>query len=461
MKDDTLPHLPVALDTACMQAVFQKSFFGEPRATAALRVRDCQIERVRYKPAKNCMVCYRLQIENSAGQLVDEQLVTVRLYEPGGSRRRFARAQNAPLARPAFGPPLLHLPDLDMVAWPFPNDRKLHGLPGLTDPANLRTVLLPPLIDHHMGSDWRIVAVTQNLVHYNPEHTAMLRVELRLENRETGEHKPHLLFGKTYYDEEGQETYRVMRQLWQRAAAPGTRSNFVHIPQPLAYQPEFKLLWQQGLRGQTLMALELGSKDFFKGLERAAAAVAALHQARVLDVRARPLSAWITRLREMRDWLPAVLPSCRAALEPLVDTLLAQAAQLGPQPAAILHGDLHLQNFFLDDQAVALIDLDNVRCGSPWQDVGSFIASLLARGLHLGASRPLIDEMVVAFVDSYRQHVPWHVTPQELNWFVAAALINERVYRCVTRLKHDRLDLVHDLVAQAAQISTQTVTEIG
>ncbi len=461
MKDSVLIHLTTALDTASMQAVFQESLFGGLGPEAALRVRDCQIERIRYKPAKNCLVCYRLQIENSAGQLLGEQLLNARLYERGGSQRRFVRAQNASLAPPAFGPPLLHLPALDMVVWLFPNDRKLHGLPGLVNPDHLRTVLLAPLIAEHVGPHWQIVNLVHHLVHYNPEHTAMMQVQLQLQHRQSGERRPYLLFGKTYYNDEGQETYRVMRHLWQQAhtATIGNGVRSVPIAQPLAYHSELNLLWQQGLAGQTLSSMEMDSDDFYDGLERAAATVAALHQAPISGVRSCRLESWVAKLGEMRAWLPAVLPSCRSELEPLVDGLLAQLPHLGRQPLATLHGDLHLQNFFLHGAEVALIDLDNVCSGSPWQDVGSFIAGLLAHGLYSGLPRSQVDEMVAAFLHSYCRHVPWEITPQNLSWFVAVALINERAFRSITRLKEGRLDLVHELVALAAQVSRSNFAE--
>jgi hypothetical protein len=453
LQDHTLRHLPLALDTAAMQAVFQESLF-EPRKGQRFHVRACHIERVRYKPGRNCLICYRLHIEDLARQAISEQLLSARLYEVGGSHSRFARAQRETLSPSLFGRPLIHIPGLDMVVWAFPNDRKLKGLSRLTDTVYLRTVLLPPLVACHVGPHWGIGTVAHDLVHYNPEHTCMLRVQLQLEHNQTGEQRSLVLYGKAYEGDEGVETYRLMRQLWQRVGAcdlqPGCH---LRVAQLLGYQPELKVLWQRGLPGQTLLALEQARQDFLTWLERGAAAVATLHQTHLPCSRSSPTSAWVAKLEEMREWLPVVRPSCRTALEPLVDRLLAQAACLGEQPLATLHGDLHLQNFFRDGDQVALIDLDNVYLGSPWQDVGSFIAGLLYRGLLAETPGPLLRDMIAAFSRSYQRNVPWRIAPWALNWFVAAALINERAFRCVTRLKDGRLDLVDELVALAAQIS--------
>jgi len=445
--DDALPQLAQALDPDAMQAAFEASVFG---ADARCRVRACQLERIRYKPGKKCLVCYRLQIDDAIGQGTREQLITVRLYQAGGSHSRFARAGRETLVAPKFGRPLTHLPDLDMVAWSFPNDRKLKGLPRLADPAYLRAELLSPLVARHVGANWRIAALTHELAHYNPEHTCTVRVELQLEHNQTGERQSCVLYGKTYYDDEGAKTYEVMRQLWeQQHGAPGG----LRIPQPLDYDPKLRLLWQEGLPGQTLTAIEMESSDFPVWLERAAVAVAALHQARVACNRSASLDASVAKLKEMREWLPSVRPSCRPLLEPLVDHLVAHAAFLGEQPNVLLHGDLHSQNFLLVGQEVALIDLDDATCGSPWQDIAGFIASLLHRGLTLWAPGAVLANAVAVFLRSYKQNAPWRIAPQNLNWFVATYLIIQRVAGCVTRLEDGHFDLIDALVALAAQVS--------
>jgi hypothetical protein len=102
---------------------------------------------------------------------------------------------------------------------------------------------------------------------------------------------------------------------------------------------------------------------------------------------------------------------------------------------------------------VALIDLDNVHQGSPWQDIGSFVASLLYRGLLMDTPGQVVRETIATFYRAYERNAPWRTSPETLYWFVAAALLHERAFRCVTRLKDGRLDLVDKLVTLAAHIS--------
>jgi hypothetical protein len=442
--DSRLPHLAVALNPAEMQAIWQEALFNGSGYT----VHNCQIERVRYKPGRNCLVCYRLQVRDQAGKAAGEQLLSARLYEPGVSRSRFARAQQESLTPPRFARPVVHLPAFEMVGWLFPNDRKLKSLADITNPLTLQKTLLPPLVAAHFGEGWRINNLHHQLVHYNPEHTGIVRLQLQLEQVQTGEQQEATLFVKAYESDEGATTYRLMEQLWQ-ATGPALK-----VAQPLTYQPERRLLWQRGLPGRPLLALEGDEAHLLAGLKQAGAAVASLHQTPAVDyLPSRPVSAWVTQLEWMHDWLPAVRPTCRPLLHPLIERLLAQANQLDEQPATLLHGDLHLQNFFVHGQTIALIDLDNASVGSPWQDVGSFLASLFYRALLLDTPIPVITERVRAFSLTYQQHVPWRTSQRALNWFVAAALLNERAFRCVSRYKDGRPTMIDTLIRLADQLT--------
>ena len=74
----------------------------------------------------------------------------------------------------------------------------------------------------------------------------------------------------------------------------------------------------------------------------AANAVAALHLSGISCPRSVEVADVQLRLLDLRRLLPQITPSCREALEPLVDRLMVQGNQLGDQPVAVLHGFLLL-----------------------------------------------------------------------------------------------------------------------
>jgi aminoglycoside phosphotransferase (APT) family kinase protein len=127
------------------------------------------------------------------------------------------------------------------------------------------------------------------------------------------------------------------------------------------------------------------------------------------------------------------------------------------EPSATLHGDLHLQNFLVDESApagqrVALIDLDNLSTGSPWRDLGSFCAGLYYRGLVEGVPQVLIQHAIDTFCAAYAQVAPWPLEPQAIGWYTATALLNERAFRTISRMKQGRFDLLDDLIRLASAL---------
>lgn len=445
ITDATLPQMAPILDATVMASHFNRARFGAPGAPGAA-VQSCKIEWIKYKPAKNCTVAYRLTMADGA-----EQLLYGRIYADGGAAERFAETQTAPATRSQQGEPMVYLAALGMLCWRFPNDRKLDGLALLADENWLMTQALPKVVASLCGIHWRITAMSHHLVHYVPEHTCTVRVDLAVRHDNSGASQDIRLYGKTYYNDAGAQTYLRMQDLWQQAASGAAA---LTIAQPCAYDAAHKTLWQRSVAGQTLLQLEFASQSFMDALPLAAAAVAALHGSRVHCAKKVAVSDWLAQLQEVRVFLSKAAPQRAARLAPLVEGLVRQASHLGRQTEVTLHGDLHLGNILVDAAGkAALIDLDGLCQGSPLVDVGSFIAALIYQGLIQKAGEQQIHAMVEIFCRAYRSHAAWPVQDAELRWHVAVALVIERVYRCLTRMKVGRIEIVDDLIQQACRIA--------
>ena len=120
------------------------------------------------------------------------------------------------------------------------------------------------------------------------------------------------------------------------------------------------------------------------------------------------------------DLLVCAAPAGGQKLRLLVGRLTESFGKIQRQPAAILHGDLHLKNFFATDGRVALIDWDNVCAGDPLQEMLREQRDLRDPG------RPTGDEIgddhllllaLLAEVDLDREHRRrWAVLGQPLAW---------------------------------------------
>src|SRR5439155_13671699 len=178
-EDSALPQLAQALNAATMRGIFQRTLFGDPSPAgpkAGCEVRGCAIEWAKYRPGKNCTVAYRVELRDRSTRQESEQMLCARVFERGRSLARFQAVRAEDLVSPEVGPPITHLPDMDMIVWAFPNDSKLHALPRVLDADRLRGELLPAVVEAAAGPGWRITKVERDVVQYIPEETCIVRV---------------------------------------------------------------------------------------------------------------------------------------------------------------------------------------------------------------------------------------------------------------------------------------------
>lgn len=448
-RDAALPQLAIVLDGERMGAHFTTHLLGENVEDRRFVLKSCAVERVRYKPGRNCLVSYKLTLEEIDTQIQREQVVCGRIYPAGGGEPHFQKALRSALAPTDIGPPLIHIAPLEMVAWLYPNERKLAGLPALADNERTRNDILPQVVAAGWGDDWALRQTSCEVIHYVPEHTLSVRASLSLVHRVTGKTQDAVVFGKTYYNGHGYTTYHKMRRLWAISQA---RPTALKVPRPLLYQPELNLLWQEGVSGTTLLAHERQRSDAACLYARAGAAVGMLHRS-VLRCRST-LTAIdvVTRLMSLPREIGDRLPIDGKALQRAIGKLIERQPTTQQDIVVTLHGDLHPQNIFVSGEEIYLIDLDNLVNGPPLADVGSFIAETLYRTLLSGKPVESKFGLISKFVAGYAANVPWPVEPSVLAWFTATALLNERVYRCVSRLKPGRADLIPELIDLAERV---------
>jgi hypothetical protein len=129
--DPALPHLAHALDPQAMALTFAGLLGG-------LKVRTCEVDRVKYRPGRNCSVSYKLQLHDPRDGRAFEQRVAARFCSGDDAQRRHHHAMLRPSVASAAGPALSHSAALDMLAHWLPNDHKLAALALLCNDAELR-----------------------------------------------------------------------------------------------------------------------------------------------------------------------------------------------------------------------------------------------------------------------------------------------------------------------------------
>ncbi|MFQ5628505.1 MAG: hypothetical protein ACE5I1_07075, partial [bacterium] len=163
--DPALPNMPTALDTNAMRDILQSRVVSPPQvgagAEARYEIRDCAIVRVKYKAGRYCQVSYQLDMFDRVQQKEIRQILSARVYQRGVSQSRYQKAMKQNLAPTNLDEPVYHLPELDMVIWVFPNDRKLNKLAPFVDRNSVEKNVLPEIIHNRYGAGWELTGVHQ------------------------------------------------------------------------------------------------------------------------------------------------------------------------------------------------------------------------------------------------------------------------------------------------------------
>ena len=311
--DPAVPHRDAALDRGAAAAALAAHLSG---------LEDCRPRYVRYRPGRQLLVLYDLELDGAS------TLAHLTMLPPRRAERLWTRIEAAGLADHAC-----RVPELGAVAQLFPADVRL---PGLAD---------------------AIARGPAELVRYKPGRRAVLRYR--------GE---RVTYGKLRADAAGARHVELSRRLIEAG---------VPTPAPLGYLPDLRMTLHEAQRGTRLA--ELRGPDLEAWMEPVAAALARLHATSVPGLPAHSMPHEIEDLRAAAHTAAALLPHRRAEIDLLLDGLVAglSAVQSGP---TTIHGSFHDDQVLVGDDGVALLDLDSAAVGAPLLDVGHFASYLSAAG---------------------------------------------------------------------------------
>ena len=452
--DPQCPHLPMALQPTLMQELLQRALLDPlDNEEQRLQMDACVIGEKRYKPGQSCVLSYRLHLHDARTDAKHEQVVSARLCRPDEGQAEFHRARSRQLVRTPGVRALAYIPEIEMVIWSFPNDRKLSHLPKLLDVERLKTCLPEKLRALGVGESHDIAAIIPEILHYLPERSCMIRYHLSLKDRSSGENGALTIYGKTYRDEDGVEVYSIMRQL--SAQIPGS-------PVPLGYDQELRALWQSHVPGEPFLWETLEESQIPEVFQDIAKAVAKFHSCTVHTDLRFDLPDLDKSLADTIAVARQAYPDFEGRIASLVSALLAQRHSMGWSETLTtpIHRDLKMRNFLIDVKHIALIDMDCVCLGNPLSDLGSLIANFYLNGIRAGCHHYRIREAVEVFCRAYARNVPWSLSWSQLDWYTAAAFIHEVTRRSIRQLDGERvkhiseyLDLCESLVSGQSVVS--------
>ncbi len=441
-NDRALPQLATALDASAMADIFA----GELRLHGALRVDGCRIDRVKYRPQRNCTVSYVLSLLDDAHGRVFEQRVAGRFFSGGESARRFTKA-STPRVRPsAAGPTLSHRPSLDMLAHWLPNDARIAAMAVLDDDVQLRTRWLPEVVAAVSGGEGRLIHHHAEIVQYVPENRVCACVEL--EFAVGAEMRTTTVYAKADARARGATTHAAMCALSECAAQ---RTGCLHTASSILWQADAGLHWQAAVVGQPL--LDLHSQVSPTMAARVGAQLAALHATPLLMHPPCDFAALAEAPRRVAALLMNVEHTWEPLLAQVVSALARGLSKLAACPQVTLHGDLHPRNILVDGERLVFIDLDSMVRGPAVLELGAWVADMQYRALLAGAHPASSEPSWRAFLNAYADASGARdAAAALLEWSIAYNLFCKRAYRAVSNLKPGRFEMLPQLLALAASM---------
>ena len=426
--DPCFPQTPKIYDMGLMARIFQDNLFADSPFDSSV-VESCKIKNQRHKAGKNFVIAFDLVLFNTQTGRRQQQVVSGRFCRGGLGLLELSQERERHQNKTGTQSAVLYLPEVELMAWVFPQDRKLVHLARIMDEAFLKTYLnvMLPLLD--CAADSHIDDVQMEVLHYLPERSCMIRYRLTIKDptQATKQHK--IIYGKNYRDNYADETHAIMCQLAMQL--PKTAIS-------LGYDEQLRTLWQSHLSGIPLVWGDLETLNAASLLKAMAACVAKFQGCKIKTARRYGFAEIDEQLFDTITAADAQDKLLAKQLSVWVSALMAkrEALSWAEQPAFPLHQDLHLGNFMMDGDDLCLIDMDTVCLGDPLADIGSLVANFYSRGFNAGRDVAYVDAIVEQFLRNYRASVSWKVEYSQLNWFIAATFVHEVIRRSL-RKRHE------------------------
>ena len=249
----------------------------------------------------------------------------------------------------------------------FPRDRVLPGLERALD--DKRTVRWIKQLDLFHPADVRRRRSSFIALRYKPERRAVLVANLSLKYPD-GRREDRQLAVRVHPPKETLRIESVRRSL---RPAQGLR-----YPKVLGMDPEVGILLEEWVSGS---APPEGS---FEHVELVGAALARLHR-------------MLPPAGEMAGEIPelGVLRALDMDLAVEVDRLMRAIPLV--RGHVLIHGDMHRDQWLLDDEGVVMLDLDALRPGEPEEDLASWLADVHLAGGSVGGQR---ERLLAAYKDA-------------------------------------------------------------
>jgi hypothetical protein len=354
-------------------------------SSGQLILHECDSSNIRYK-AENWSGFYELTVSKP------DESSTSKIHLQGILSAPDVVSSRPLLVENSLGSKEWHavIPALNLELWTKEPEGVLSALELLTDPEQSRQYLMSRI---RAGSsayqDLQIQSCHPKVARYKPGSRCTIVYHLDYPPGADVHHRwPELVVAKTYRNEKGQNAYDSMRALWD---SPLSSSDAVKIAEPLAYDPEMRVMIQGPIRQEktlkdlTVMAVKAGTNEAIDALtdamRKTARALAELHRSQVELGKVYGWENDEAQVRESIEDLSVSVPQLAPAAYSFVERLSDLEASSHPDPLVPSHGTFRPAQVLMYHGEIGFIDFDSCCKAEPAKDLGLFLCAFLRAGM--------------------------------------------------------------------------------
>jgi hypothetical protein len=380
-------------------------------------------QRLRAK-GEEWLARYRLSVVDPGAEEPRDVIVVGNLYAPTAELPTGTGLDDGADPDAAFGEPgwTCWLDDLRLQLGVETVDPALPALQDIVDPVAARDLLQQVVVDAGYR-DATVTTCRPNVVRYKPGSRCTVVVDVQYDHTNGNGSGPDPIVIKTHQGDKGQTAWAAMTALWE---SPLARQGVVTLAEPLAYEPERRILFQGPIPEECTLKelIRLAVADGSEGqldrvreeLAKTGYALAALHQSATSYGETATIDGELDELREVVGRLSFSVPPLDAAAEPLLTRLEQLSVEYPADPIVPSHHDFRPAQVLLHYGDVGFIDFEGASMAEPALDLGRFRAKLRdivisvlsasgqpLEGPALEENLSLMDELCDHFLNAYSE----------------------------------------------------------
>ncbi|HLO14267.1 MAG TPA: phosphotransferase, partial [Anaerolineales bacterium] len=394
--DDQLPDMPIAFDYDEVADLFQRKLFGlnSPLGFAeSLTVK--KLQDLKYRPSHRCVTTYEMIIGRADS--LPERTIGVLEFTPEGVIPRIYTDDD-------------RLPWLAVATDMHEMQKRFSQLPGYDQPIELLEIFP---------------------VRYKPGLHCVIRYMVQTPSGK------EMFYGKSFSG----NAERLMRTLTDLHQSSHENPDMPLISVPVTIWPEMEMILQSAVPGGvefTTFAYDPSYDESVREswMVKAGRALGVFHNNSTAPSETKTVYDDLRDLHEYTLIMAKVRADLAAKYEEVIQQIITKVDHFKEPKAVASHGAMRTDQFILQGDRLAMIDLDSYCWANPARDLGNFLAYLCWKAIRQPEHAQFVERAGRAFLEGYIS-VQKDIDERWLSVYQAASLLKiaGRRFRSLTYLE--------------------------